>query len=104
MKIFFWEIFLADFFLEIFLNTFLFFGENFFDKNISGENISGENIFAKNIYAKNIFFFGGKGTLQSTPYTTPTSSYLLFEVEGGGTNERTYGPDAHTYCLFYCIR
>ena len=82
------------------MNTFLFFGENFFDKNISGENI-----FAKNIYAKNIFFWGGKGTLQSTPYTTPTSSYLLFEVEGGDEEGRTYGPDgAHNDCSFYCIR
>ena len=27
-----------------------------------------------------------------------------FEINKGGTNKRTHGPDAHTYCLFYCIR
>ena len=27
---------------------------------------------------------------------------MIFEVKCDG--ERTYGPDAHTYCLFYSIR
>ena len=101
MKIIFWKIFLAEFFLKIFLNTFLFLGEKIFDKNISGENIFVpkifllkiflvENIFAKNIFAKNIFSL--------TPltvhhlYIIPIPSYPLFEVEGGGdkqTNSRT---------------
>ena len=28
---------------------------------------------------------------------------MIFEVECD-TTKRTHGPDAHTYCLFYCIR
>ena len=29
---------------------------------------------------------------------------MIFEVECDTTKRRTHGPDAHTYCLFYCIR
>ena len=57
--------------------------KKFFSENIFAENIYAKNISTKNISTKNIFFGGEKGTLLSTPYTTPTSSYLLFEVEGG---------------------
>ena len=71
-------------------------------------NIFGKNIFDENIFGNNIFF--GKGfdfpSLLSTPsiqLPTPLTSYL--KLGGDETNEgRTYGPDAHTYCLFYCIR
>ena len=60
--------------------------------------------------AKKIFFFGKGSSLSLPPptiqplHTTPTPSYLLIEVEGGGRNERTYGPDGRNDCSFYCIR
>ena len=70
-------------------------------KRWEGKNIFGENIFEENIFDKNI----------SHPaihplHTTPTPSYLLFEVEGGDEQtKRTHGPDgAHNDCSFYCIR
>ena len=52
---------------------------------------------------KIFFFWGGKGLYNPPPtqLPPPLTSYLKLR---GGTNERTYGPDAHTYCLFYCIR
>ena len=62
------------------------------EKNICGKNIFTKNIFAKNIFAKNI---STKNIFSLQPltvhhlYTTPTPSYPLFEVEGGGTNELT---------------
>ena len=77
-----------------------------------------KNIIAKYIFLTKYFwqkyFLGGKGvhfpshthTLLSTaPPTYNSPSYLLFEVEGGTKQtKQTYGQDAHTYCLFYCIR
>ena len=42
------------------------------------------------------------------PYKLPppllSSSSVIFEVECDKRTKRTHGPDAHTYCLFYCIR
>ena len=87
------------------------FGNNSLFKKNYPENILGENIFQKNIFGKNIFgngiFFGKRfdfPSLLSTPniqLPPPLTSYLKSSV----TNERrTHGPDAHTHCLFYCIR
>ena len=39
---------------------------------------------------------------KSPPIFNPSS--MIFEVECYTTKRRTYGQDAHTYCLFYCIR
>ena len=95
------------FFLNICYEIFFCFLDIFFLQIIFCKNIFFRNIFVENIWSENIFG-------PPIPYYPPpmyntqvaTSSYLLFEVEGGGkrNKRRTYGLDAHTYCLFYCIR
>jgi len=102
VKIFFSEIFLGKiFFSEIFLGK-MFFSEIFVAKIFFFENIFGENIIFTNIFGENIFSYPSPIWL---PYKQPlpllSSSSVIFEVE---CDERTYRLDAHTYCLFYCIR
>ena len=73
-------------------NIFLFFWIYFFLQIIFCKNIFFRNIFVENIWSENIFG-------PPIPYYPPpmyntqvaTSSYLLFEVEGGGTNETNEG-------------
>ena len=72
-------------------NIFLFFGYIFF-ANYFLQKYFFRNIFVENIWSENIFG-------PPIPYYPPpmyntqvaTSSYLLFEVEGGGTNETNEG-------------
>ena len=60
--------------------------KNIVAKNIFWENIFLKNVFGKNIFGTSIFFLERDLTFPAIPpqHTTPTPSYLLFEVEGGG--------------------
>ena len=95
LKCIYWERFLTKIFL---LNCF--YGENILDKNIFIE-IFGKNIFSKNIYPHLTAIW--------LPYKLPHlfsashQRFLKLSVTNE-TNKRNHGPDAHTYCLFYCIR
>ena len=61
-------------------------------------------IFMPKIFPPKIFFWGGERDFTIHPLHNSHLLLPLIWSWGGGTNERTYGPDAHTYCLFYCIR
>ena len=78
------------FFLNICYEIFFCFLDIFFLQIIFCKNIFFRNIFVENIWSENIFG-------PPIPYYPPpmyntqvaTSSYLLFEVEGGGQTKQT---------------
>ena len=71
-----------------------------------------ENIFDKNIFAKHIFlnkkiffpiFFSPSHAAIHPLHTTPTPSYLLFEVGGGGRTNEGLTDRTHTRIVPFIV-
>ena len=86
--------------------------KNIFDGNIFCKQLFLTKIFLVKIFLSIIFlakiFFSYPSSIW-LPYKQPlpllSSSSVIFYIECDTTNEgRTYGPDAHNDCSFYCIR